>query len=175
MFRILFLLFIAVPILEIMVLINVGGVLGALPTICLVIITAWLGATLVKQQGVATMQSMQEKMASGQMPSDEIIASVLLLVAGVTLLTPGFITDTFGLLLLWPVSRQWIVNKVKPYIVAKQGQSFGFGQGFQSYHQSSSGFKQDPFSNQSFDQEPFDKQTKPREPSALEGEFERKD
>ncbi|WP_394176571.1 FxsA family protein [Thalassotalea litorea] len=167
MFRILFLLFIAVPIVEIMLLINVGGMLGALPTICLVIITAWLGATLVKQQGMSTMQSMQVKMANGQMPSDEIIASVLLLIAGVTLLTPGFLTDAFGLLLLWPVSRQWLVNRLKPYMVARQGQTFGFGPGFGAYQQSSDDIETGPFTQP--------KDLNADQPSTLEGEFERKD
>ncbi|TLU67083.1 FxsA family protein [Thalassotalea litorea] len=167
MFRVLFLLFIAVPVVEIMLLINVGGMLGALPTICLVIITAWLGATLVKQQGMSTMQSMQAKMANGQMPSDEIIASVLLLVAGVTLLTPGFLTDGLGLLLLWPVSRQWLVNKLKPHIVAKQGQSFGFQQGFGDYQQPSKDFDADPYTQP--------KDLNSNQSSTLEGEFERKD
>ncbi|TKB43972.1 FxsA family protein [Thalassotalea mangrovi] len=168
MFRILFLLFIFVPVLEILLLINVGSVLGALPTVALVILTAWLGATLVKQQGMSTMQSMQAKLASGQMPSDEIIASVLLLVSGVTLLTPGFITDALGLLLLWPVSRQFLVNKIKPHMVARQGQHFGFQQGFGSYQQDISEPDNDPFAGN-----PDSNQ--PRQPSTLEGEYERKD
>ena len=124
MFKVLFLLFIVMPIVEIMVLMNVGAFIGTLPTIGLVILTAWIGAAMVRQQGTATYQSVQTKLAQGEMPSDEIIAALLLLVAGVLLLTPGFITDGFGLLLLWPVSRSAIVAMVKKNMVLKQaGQS----------------------------------------------------
>ena len=68
MFRFLFILFIVVPIIEIMVLMNVGAWLGVWPTIAIVIITAWLGAKNVKQQGIATLNSVQTKMAQGEMP-----------------------------------------------------------------------------------------------------------
>ncbi|WP_371186942.1 FxsA family protein [Thalassotalea maritima] len=120
MFKVLFLLFVIMPIIEIMVLMNVGALIGVLPTIILVIITAWLGAGMVRQQGLATYQSVQHKLAAGQMPSDEIIAALLLLVAGVLLLTPGFITDGFGLALLWPVSRQAIVKIIQKQLLKSQ-------------------------------------------------------
>ncbi|MDN3653702.1 FxsA family protein [Thalassotalea ponticola] len=136
MFKVLFLLFIIMPIIEIMVLINVGAFIGALPTILLVIITAWLGATMVRQQGLTTYQSVQHKLAQGQMPSDEIIAALLLLVAGVLLLTPGFITDAFGLALLWPVSRSAIVKLVQQQLLKanKNGSAFFYSSTQQTYH-----------------------------------------
>ena len=93
MFRLLFVLFIIIPIIEIFVLMQVGAVLGIWPTIALVIFTAWLGAKYVRQQGLATLNSVQSKMAQGQVPSDEIVTGVMLLVAGVLLVTPGFVTD----------------------------------------------------------------------------------
>ena len=97
MFRVFFFLFIVVPIIEIAVLMQVGALLGAWPTVAIVIITAWLGAKNVRQQGIATIQSVQTKMAQGEAPSDEIVAGLLLLVAGILLVTPGFVTDFFGL------------------------------------------------------------------------------
>ena len=139
MFKVLFLLFVIMPIIEIMVLMNVGALIGALPTIGLVIITAWLGAGMVRQQGLATYQSVQSKLAQGQMPSDEIIAALLLLVAGVLLVTPGFVTDIFGLLLLWPTSRAAIVKVVQQQLKkAQKNQSAFFytninGSGFEQH------------------------------------------
>lgn len=117
MFRVLFLLFILVPIIEISVLIQVGAWFGLWPTIAIVIITAWLGAKYVKQQGLATLQSVQNKMAQGQMPSNEIVEGLLLLVAGVLLVTPGFVTDFVGLTLLLPVIRKGIIKRIQQYIV----------------------------------------------------------
>ncbi len=127
MFKILFLLFIAMPILEIMLLMNVGAILGVWPTIGLVILTAWLGAGMVRQQGLATFQSVQAKLQQGETPSDEIIAALLLMVAGVLLLTPGFITDVFGLLILWPVSRSAFVRFLKKNMVVNSGAGFSHG------------------------------------------------
>ncbi|QBY03903.1 FxsA family protein [Thalassotalea sp. HSM 43] len=151
MFRVLFLLFIIMPIIEIMVLMNVGALIGALPTIVLVIVTAWLGAKMVRQQGLATYQSVQHKLAQGQMPSDEIIAALLLLVAGVLLLTPGFITDGFGLALLWPVSRGAIVKLVQQQLAKSQknGSAFFYTnvnqqQDFQDFYQQQ-GSQANPF------------------------------
>ena len=93
MFRLLFVLFIIIPVIEIFVLMQVGAVLGVWPTIAMVIFTAWLGAKYVRQQGISTLNSVQTKMAEGQMPSDEIVTGLLLLVAGMFLVTPGFVTD----------------------------------------------------------------------------------
>ena len=108
MFPVLFLLFVLVPIIEISVLIQVGSVIGTWPTIAIVILTAWLGAKFVKQQGIATLRNVQEKSARGEVPSEEIITGFLLLVAGVVLVTPGFVTDAIGLSLLVPGVRRCI-------------------------------------------------------------------
>lgn len=126
MFRLLFLLFVIIPIIEIAVLMNVGAWLGVWPTIAIVIITAWLGAKNVKQQGIATLQNVQLKMAQGEMPSDEIVAGLLLLVAGVLLVTPGFVTDAFGLSLLIPSVRQALIASVQKQIVSQGSASANF-------------------------------------------------
>lgn len=164
MFRVLFLLFIIVPIIEIMVLMNVGAILGAWPTIGIVIFTAWLGAKNVKQQGIATLQSVQTKMAQGEMPSDEIVAGLLLLVAGVLLVTPGFVTDFFGLSLLVPQIRKALIKSVQQHITTA---SVASGQGFGFHAQS---YQQNPFTNETND---LDEQK--HQGHTLDGEFERKD
>lgn len=165
MFRILFVLFIIIPIIEISVLMQVGTVLGVWPTIAIVIFTAWLGAKYVRQQGLSTLNSVQTKMAQGQMPSDEIVTGLMLLVAGVFLVTPGFVTDIFGLSLLIPAVRNAIVNGVKSNITlnASTSQQFHFhGEAQDDYSQS----PRDPFN---------EKIKPPHTGQTLNGEFERKD
>ena len=132
MFRILFALFIVVPIIEITVLMQVGELIGAWPTVAIVIISAWLGAKYVRQQGLATLQSVQTKMAQGEMPSGEIVTGLMLLVAGVLLVTPGFVTDIFGLLLLVPNVRRALASTVQKHINTSQGSAFGANAHFHS-------------------------------------------
>lgn len=96
------------PIAEIAVLINVGEIIGGWNTVLLVILSAMLGAFLVKREGVATLAQAQLKMQKGELPAKELGSGLLLLVAGVLLVTPGFITDIFGLLLTLPFTRNSI-------------------------------------------------------------------
>jgi len=169
MFRVLFLLFIIVPIIEIMVLMNVGAWLGAWPTIAIVIVTAWLGAKNVKQQGIATLQSVQTKMAHGEMPSSEIVAGLLLLVAGVLLVTPGFVTDFFGLSLLIPQVRKALIKSVQQHLTSAAGSP---NQGF-SFHSQS--FNQQPFNQNTVEHGANDIEDNKHQGKTLDGEFERKD
>jgi len=120
MVRILFILFIVIPIIEISVLIQVGSWIGWWPTIAIMFLTAWLGAKQVREQGLATLTSVQTKLAQGQIPSDEIIAGVLLVVAGVLLITPGLLTDLFGLALLFPPLRQQFIRIAKQFVAQRQ-------------------------------------------------------
>ena len=127
MFRVLFVLFIIIPIIEISVLMQVGELLGMWPTIGIVILSAWIGAKYVRQQGIATLQSVQTKMAQGEMPSSEIVMGLMLLVAGVLLVTPGFVTDIFGLSLLVPSIRHAIATFVQKHLMwqeTTQAQAF---------------------------------------------------
>ena len=107
---ILFLLFLAVPMVEIYFLIKVGNVIGAIPTIGLVVFTALLGAMLLRFQGLRTLQKTRLTMAKGQVPALEMMEGVLLVLAGALLLTPGFVTDAIGFLLLMPPLRQALVH-----------------------------------------------------------------
>jgi UPF0716 protein FxsA len=170
MFRFLFILFIAVPIIEIMVLINVGAWLGAWPTIAIVIITAWLGAKNVKQQGIATLNSVQTKMAQGEMPSDEIVAGLLLLVAGILLVTPGFVTDIFGLSLLIPSVRSMLIKSVQSRLVMNQTAA-GFTYQSSVHSQQEEPVSSDPFEHRSDTQKPIEH----HQGETLEGEYERKE
>jgi UPF0716 protein FxsA len=114
---VLFLLFLAIPLLEIYCLILVGSWIGALPTVLLVILTAALGAALARHQGLATLQRLQATLARGELPALELFEGVILLVGALLLLTPGFITDLAGFVCLFPVSRRalalWSMRHIK--------------------------------------------------------------
>ena len=105
MFRILFILFILVPIVEIGVFIQVGDRLGLSATLAIVIITAIVGVNLLKQQGFVAIRDIQNSFNQGQMPALELAAGAQLLFAGGLLLTPGFVTDAIGFLLMVPAIR----------------------------------------------------------------------
>ena len=109
MFRSLFLIFLIVPLIEIYLLIKVGGVIGALPTVALVVLTAILGAGLLRWQGFATMQRVRQTLARGELPAIEMLEGVVLLCCGALLLTPGFFTDTIGFIGLVPAIRRWLI------------------------------------------------------------------
>ena len=119
--RILFLFFLIVPFVEIYVLLQVGGLIGAFPTIFLVVFTAALGAWLLRRQGFATWQRFQTNLAQGTIPAYEMIEGPILLVGGALLLTPGFFTDALGFACLIPALRQ----KVACYIIENHLLSVG--------------------------------------------------
>jgi len=105
-FIILVILFIIVPVAEISLLIKVGVAIGGFNTILFVILTAVLGAYLVRQQGFATITKLQQETQAGRIPALQIAEGVALLFAGAVLLTPGFITDAIGFILLIPLTRR---------------------------------------------------------------------
>jgi UPF0716 protein FxsA len=150
----LFLLFAILPILEIAILINVGEQIGGWYTVAIVILTAFAGARLVRQQGLSTLMQAQQKMQAGTMPGQEMAEGLLLVIAGVLLVTPGFITDGIGFLLSLPMTRPLIAKSlVKKLSVRVVNPSFNSN--FSQHHQ------QPHSSDQSED--------------IIEGEFERKD
>lgn len=103
---VLFLLLVAMPIAEVATFIEVGGRIGLWPTILCVISTAALGTFIIRLQGIGLIQRVQTQINQGALPAFEIFSGVCLLVAGALLLTPGFITDGLGFLLLWPTARK---------------------------------------------------------------------
>ena len=110
--KLFFLLFLLAPLLEIYILIAVGGAVGAGATILLVIGTAALGAVLVRAQGFATLARMRGQLAAGRSPAIEVMEGVLLFVAGALLLTPGFVTDAGGFILLVPGARRKLIESL---------------------------------------------------------------
>jgi len=132
--RFIFALFIAVPILEMWVLIEVGQQIGALWTIGLVLGTAFIGINLLRHQGLATLSRANWRIQSGQLPAQEILEGILLAVGGALLLTPGFITDAIGFFLLLPFSRQFfasgLMGRFKAFNSAGAGRGGFSAQGF---------------------------------------------
>ena len=108
MFQILLIAFLAVPILEIYLLFQVGGIIGAGWTILIVIGTAILGASLLRQQGLSTWTRLNQSIAQGQLPPTILVEGILLLLSGAFLLTPGFFTDIIGFLFLTPFVRKML-------------------------------------------------------------------
>ena len=114
--RALLLIFIVMPMVEMWLLITVGAEIGALYTIGLVLLTAVIGAQLLRQQGFATLWRGRRKLEEGQLPAQEIVEGIILAVSGALLLTPGFITDVVGFAGLFAPSRaflgQLLLNKL---------------------------------------------------------------
>jgi len=123
-FPTLFLVVLIIPFVEIYLLIQVGGIIGAFPTILLVVFTAVLGAWLLKQQGLATFQRFQESLAQGVIPAYEMIEGPIILVGGALLLTPGFITDIIGFACLIPQLRRKIAQFVIEHYLVQAGAHF---------------------------------------------------
>jgi len=113
----LFLAFTIIPVVEIYLLIQIGTIFGALTSIALVIVTGFLGAYLARIQGLQTLFRIQKSLREGQMPSSELLDALLIGIAGLVLLTPGFLTDAFGFLLLIPNTRtaikQWLHRQIE--------------------------------------------------------------
>jgi UPF0716 protein FxsA len=108
-FRVLLALFFIVPLVEIYLLIQVGSVIGGIPTIFLVVFTAVLGALLLRQQGFATVGRVQASLARGEIPAIELLEGAMLILGGALLLTPGFFTDAIGFVFLVPLLRRRLV------------------------------------------------------------------
>jgi UPF0716 protein FxsA len=117
----LLILFVIVPITELYILIEVGKKIGSLTTIGIIILTGVIGAYLVKGQGFMILKKIQNDLNEGIMPGDSLIQGAIILVGGIFLLTPGFVTDSIGFIFLIPVSRRvvkkyllkWLKGKIK--------------------------------------------------------------
>ncbi|MGM0903396.1 MAG: FxsA family protein [Bacillota bacterium] len=105
--RYLFLAIVLVPAIEIALLLLAGQTIGIFPTFALILLTGIVGAYLAKQQGLATIRDVQDRFQRGTMPGDALLDGVCILVGGTLLLTPGFVTDLIGFLLLVPASRKY--------------------------------------------------------------------
>jgi len=103
----LILLFTVVPLAELFILIKIGSHIGGFNTILLVFLSAMLGALLAHRQGLRTLRQIQLSLSQGQIPAEELIDGVLILVGGILLVTPGVLTDLFALVLLFPATRTY--------------------------------------------------------------------
>lgn len=157
MFPILVILFICVPIIEIALFIQVGGLIGLWPTIAIVLLTAFVGASLVRSQGIQTLMSVQSRLQQGELPAQQIIEGVMLAVAGVLLLTPGFMTDALGMLVLLPAPRAWLAKQAMQRVKVNASSAHFHGQF------GSDQFQDNPFHNSEHDQQG----------DVYEGEFEK--
>jgi len=109
----LFLAFTLIPFLELYLLIEVGTVIGPLNTVALVLLTGFAGAYLARMQGLQTMLRVRSSLQQGIMPKEDLVDALLIFIAGIVLLTPGFITDAAGLLVLFPATRGPIKRFIK--------------------------------------------------------------
>jgi UPF0716 protein FxsA len=161
----LFLIFIIVPLIELMLLIEVGGVIGSGWTFAIIIATAIIGTKLVKQQGLQTWTKIQQEMATGQLPAQSLFDGICILISGVLLITPGLITDVIGMLLLTPPFRALAYTHMGSKI------RFKAAAGFQQQNHST-------FDGEFTDAEKTntsDKHITDHQPTTLDGEFKRKD
>jgi len=126
-------IFIIIPLIELAVILKVNSFIGIGWTLGLIIITAFVGIRLLRQQGLSTLLRANQKMQQGQMPAQELAEGFLLALAGALLLTPGFVTDAVGFTLLVPATRKALVHKVIAFIAPRMMtggnfQSGSFGQ-----------------------------------------------
>ena len=105
--------FIAVPIIEIALFIQIGGFLGLFPTLAIVVLTAIAGTYLVRAQGLSVLSQLQSRFREMNDPSEPLAHGAMILFSGALLLTPGFFTDFIGFLLLIPNVRATVFQKVK--------------------------------------------------------------
>jgi UPF0716 protein FxsA len=119
MFLRLFLLFTIIPIIELYLIIKIGGMIGALNTILIILTTAVIGAYLAKQQGLMVIRNIRQAVQEGRVPGRELLHGLIVLLGGLMLLTPGFITDIIGISALIPPIRGFYINLARKLILNK--------------------------------------------------------
>jgi UPF0716 protein FxsA len=105
-------LFFITPLVEMIILIEVGGMIGPLPTVGLVVLTAICGVWLLRLEGMATLTRVQEKLQRGEIPESELLEGIMLIIGGALLLTPGFATDIVGFVCLIPGLRRPLAARI---------------------------------------------------------------
>ena len=113
MFRFLLLIIIAVPLIELFIIVWASSHIGIWSVISLIILTGLIGTTLARRQGIAILRREQTNMQNGQLPGEEVIDGICIFIGGFALLMPGFITDTIGLILLLPFTRPMFKDWIK--------------------------------------------------------------
>ena len=113
------LIFVVTPLVELAILVYLGTLIGALNTILIVVITGLLGAFLARRQGLATFSRIRNSVEQGVLPSGDLFQTVLILIGGLLLLTPGLITDLVGFALLIPLTRNVVTRWFRNFIQRK--------------------------------------------------------
>jgi len=114
-----FLLFIAIPLIEVILFITIGKYIGLWNTIFIIILTAIIGAILVKSQGISILNKALEEVRLNKVPIQSIFEGIVIFIAGAFLLTPGFLTDTLGCVLLIPKTRNLVIIYITSYLKKK--------------------------------------------------------
>ena len=112
----LFLLFTIVPVVELTLLIRIGGLLGLGPTLLIVIGTGAAGAWLARREGLRAWLAVRDELSGGQLPGESLVHALLILAAGVVLITPGVLTDLAGILLLVPPVRRGLIERTRGWL-----------------------------------------------------------
>jgi len=107
------LLFVLVPLVELFILVQIGEVVGLLPTLALVLLTGVAGAALARREGLRVLWSFQSELAQGRLPQQQLLDGLSVLVGGAFLVTPGLLTDLAGLALLFPPTRRVVERRVR--------------------------------------------------------------
>ncbi|HPF39313.1 MAG TPA: FxsA family protein [Phycisphaerae bacterium] len=163
MLPLLLILFIGLPLVDLWLLFRVGEILTFFPTLACVILTGVVGAAIAKRQGISTITRIQQELAEGRMPTTQLGEGILILLAAAVLITPGFITDAFGLLLLVPPIRRLFLKGLTAYFASRVHVTTMHGGGGSPFvHVRSVGFDDGPYAD------PYD--PSPRPPFANEAE-----
>lgn len=122
--RLLFAVFLIVPMIEIGLFILIGDAIGILPTMAGVVITALIGSMIVRQQGLSLISDIRGTLRAGGLPAKQLAEGMMVGIAGALLLTPGYFTDTIGFLLLVPALRTFIYTSLKSRITVVGATSY---------------------------------------------------
>jgi UPF0716 protein FxsA len=136
-------IFVVVPLAELYVIYKVGDAIGIVPTLLILVADSLLGSWLLKSQGRAVWRRFNDTMRQGRVPHREIVDGVLVIFGGAFLITPGFITDVFGVLLLLPPTRSLIRRQVQKR--AQLRATGAAGEAFNSRARSRPGYDDDPY------------------------------
>ena len=123
------LLIILVPVIEIYLLIKIGSQIGAITTIFIIFMTAIIGVYYAKYEGLNTLKSGFTQISKNETPAYEVISGAAIAFAALLLITPGFLTDTFGFLLIFPISRRFIFNGLAKKFKPKETKKNNFIEG----------------------------------------------
>ncbi len=151
-------------------LFEVAGYINTMPTVAMVMLTAVIGIYLLKRQGLATLTRGLQRLDSGEIPAQEMAEGLLLAVAGAVLITPGFITDAVGFLLLFPPTRQVFARLMLSRV---QFQSMAAGATYGTQYPPGSGPRPGPDTGPTSSQRPGNSDS-PEAPTTIEGEFQRR-